>query len=81
MVKSNYLTHPMEWEERIRVMEENLNNGFYDFLYFNISLNIIDAQDNADYDREMILGRMLACYKRGAINSIQGYINKLREML
>lgn len=69
MVKSNYLTHPQTWDERIRVMRSNYDNNFYDFLYFNISLNLIDARDNADYDREKILSDMLTAFKRGEVLS------------
>lgn len=81
MVNSKYLTHPMDWDERIRVLEDNLSNCYYDFVYFNISLNLIDAIDNADYDKEQVLRKMLDAYKRRAFKSIQTQINKLKELV
>ena len=81
MVNSKYLTHPVDWEERILTMESNLQNGYFDFLYFEIALNMIDARDNADYDKEYVLKKMLAAYKRNAFNTIQSLIDKLKEMI
>ena len=80
MVKSKYLTNPTDWDERIRVMEANLSDGFYNFLYFNIVVNMIDAQDNADYDRELILKKMLVAFSRGAFKSLEKLIKELKEI-
>ena len=71
MVTSKYLTNPQDWEERVRVMEGNLLNCYYDYLYFGIVLNLFDAQDNADYDKEKVLLSMLACYNRGNIGALK----------
>lgn len=79
-MKSKYLSHPLEWYERIRVMEENLNNGYYSFLYFNISLNLIDARDSADYDKEKLLKSMLDAYKRGNERAMKMYIGQMKSM-
>lgn len=79
MVKSNYTTIPQEWDERLRVMESNYVNNYRDYLYFNIVLNMLDARDNADYDKEQVLKKMLAAYKRGLdvypfIKELQGLV-------
>ena len=78
MVTSKYLTVQQDWDERIRVMEKNLRDEHYDFLYFNIVLNLVDAQDNADYDREKVLKKALAAFKRNAFEMVGTYINKLK---
>lgn len=80
MVKSKYLTHPYDWDERIRVMEANLVDGYYNFLYFNIVINLIDAKDNADYDREKILGSMLNAFNHGALATVTKLIKELKEI-
>ena len=79
MVKSNYLTHPQTWDERIRVMRSNYDNGFYDFLYFNIVINMLDARDNADYDKEQVLKRMLSAFKKGS--DVYPYIKELQGLV
>ena len=81
MVKSKYTTNPQDWEERIRVMEDNLENCYYDYLYFGIVLNLFDAQDNADYDKEKVLVAMLSCYKRGNIGALKKKLNELKELI
>ena len=80
MVRSKYLTSEQDWNERIRVLESDLVNDHYDFLYFKIVLNMIDAGDNADYDREKIFKQMLTAYNRGAFNSIANLIKKLKGL-
>ena len=79
MVKSNYTTNPQEWEERLRVMESNYVNHYYDYLNFNIVLNMLDARDNADYDKEQVLKTMLGAYKRGA--DVYPFIKELQSLL
>ncbi len=78
-MKSKYLTHEIDWNERIRVMEENLNDGYYDYLYFGISLNMLDARDNADYDREQIMQRMLNAYKKKNENTMRKCLAELKH--
>ena len=81
MVTSKYLTNPQDWEERVRVMEDNLLNCYYDYLYFGIVLNLFDAQDNADYDKEKVLLSMLACYNRGNIGALKKKLNELKDLI
>ena len=81
MVTSKYLTNPQDWEERVRVMEDNLLNCYYDYLYFGIVLNLFDAQDNADYDKEKVLLSMLSYYNRGNIGALKKKLNELKDLI
>lgn len=80
MVVSKYLTIQQEWFDRINAMQCDLSNGDYDWLYFKIVLNLNDARDNADFDREQIFKSMLAAYKRKAWKQVDIFLNKLRGM-
>ena len=79
MITSKYLKNQQDWDERIRVMENNLRDGYLDFLYFNISINMIDAGDNADYDRELILKKMMMAFKKNDFRGIQNQIDRLKR--
>ena len=81
MVSSKYLSNPMDWDERIRVMEENLKDNYFNFLYFNIIVNMFDARDNADYDKEKILLNMLAAFNRGSFAGVGSLIGQLKELV
>ena len=81
MVTSKFLTNQMDWPDRIAVMQSNLDDECYSYLYFNIVLNMLDAKDNADYDKENILESMLIAFKRGAMGSVQNHIYKLKELI
>ena len=81
MVKSKYLTIQQNWDERVSVMESNLQNGYYDYLYFNIALNLIDARDNADYDKEKVLGAMMCAFQNNEFGRIEILIERLRNLI
>ena len=81
MVKSKYLTNQLDWDERIRAMEEDLSNKHYNFLYFKIALNLNDARDSADYDKEQVLIKMLTAFKKGAYKSVYTLIGVLKSLL
>lgn len=80
MVKSKYLTVQLDWDERIRCMESDLENGFFDFLYFKIAVNMIDARDNADYDRETLLVKMMESFKENDFEHIHNLIQRLKNI-
>lgn len=81
MIQSKYLTTQLDWDERIRIMEGNLNGCYYDYLYFNIVLNMIDSRDNADYDKEKLFIHMLSAYKHGAFETVRKSIDELKGMI
>lgn len=80
MIKSKYLTNPQTWEERIAVMESNLQNGYYDYLYFNIVLNLNDARDNADYDKEKMFKRILEAFKANDFMAVGNFIGRMKAL-
>ena len=77
---SKYLTHQMDWAERVRVMKDDLFHREFDYLYFKICLNLNDARDNADYDRENILKKLLEARRYMNEPAMLNFLNRLESI-
>ena len=80
MIKSKYMSSATDWSERIRVMRSDITYGHWDYLYFKISLSILDAMDSMDYDREVLCKELLAAYKGGDVAGMKTILNTLEQV-
>ena len=70
----------MDWDERAENMRKDLHDEEYDYLYFKIALNLNDAIDNADYERERILKDLLDARRKMDNSAMLFFINKLAKL-
>ena len=67
------------WDERIRKMREDYEAKCWDYLFFKIWMNIIDAAENMDYAREELLHELHIAYlyDRESIESVLERLERL----
>lgn len=79
-MKSELLKNPRPWDERVRAMWEDLHCRYYDWLYFKVIINRMDASYNGDYEHYHLLREMEKKMKSGNIKALYGLLEKLEAL-
>ena len=79
-MKSQFLTEPDTWGDRIRTIRDDLEAGDLPRLYFIVALSLNDAYDSNDYDRHEILREMMEGVKMNDYDAVNNGIRLLEEL-
>lgn len=77
MIRSQYMTAPDYWSDRVRTLRDNLEAEDYGRLYFLLALCLIDAYDAHDYDRHEAVSKAIAGLKAHDYEAIEKGIDEL----
>ena len=79
-MKSEITKASRPWDERCLAMREDLESGAYDWLFFKILVNRLDASKACDYERLNILKTMEQEIRKGNIEPIHPLLESLEVL-
>lgn len=77
---SRYTTVEKTWEERVRTLRQDFEDGDYARLYFLLSLCLVDAFDENDYDRHEAIRKAIEGMRNHDPKMIAEGIDELAEL-
>ena len=79
-MKSDITKKSMAWAERCQKMREDLEAGAYDWLFFKVIINRLDASRMHDYERYTILDQMETAIWNGYLDILQPLLEELEAL-
>ena len=79
-MKSEITRNARPWDERCNAMREDLESGAFDWLFFKIIINRMDASKGNDYERTDVLKKMEKAIRAGDVKAVRFLLEDLEAL-